>query len=368
MNLYGKTGTGRLYNGADQHMLDKEELKRYNRQIILPEIGISGQEKLKAAKVLVIGAGGLGCPVLQFLAAAGVGAIGIVDNDTVDESNLQRQILFSYSDTGKNKARTAAEKLRSANSFIRITAFPERLEPGNASEILAGFDLVIDGSDNFETRYLVNDECVRLNKPLVFGSIFGFEGQISVFNYLGGPTYRCVFPEPGEAPNCSVNGVLGVLPGIVGTYMANEALKIILGIGEVLSGKLMVLNTLENSTHLFKINRVSGSDLNHQKQSQTLSPPEDEISWKRVEELLKDDPKSYYLVDVREPLEAESDDTGGINIPLSELPDEIGNLPTNKQIIFYCNSGRRSKAACDIARQQLPFASLYWTSPGSGDT
>src|ERR1035437_3341330 len=236
--------------------LNTEEIKRYARHLILPEIGIEGQEKLKQAKVLVVGAGGLGCPVLQYLAAAGVGTIGMVDDDVVDETNLQRQSLFSNEDIGRKKAEVAKEKLSKLNPHIILTSDPLHLTSANALEIISHYDLVIDGSDNFPTRYLVNDACVMLNKPLVFGSIFKFEGQVSVFNYKNGPTYRCLFPEPPvDSPNCAEIGVLGVLPGIVGTIMANEALKIILCIGEVLSGKLFVLDALNFQTQVISFEK-----------------------------------------------------------------------------------------------------------------
>lgn len=235
--------------------LSTKELQRYLRQIMLPEIGLEGQQKLQQAKVLVVGAGGLGCPVLQYLAAAGVGTIGIVDDDVVDVTNLHRQILYTMADLGKHKATTAAEKLSLLNPYIQLHPITERLSADNAIKWIREYDLVIDGSDNFDTRYLVNDSCVQLDKPFVSGSILAFEGQVSVFNYQGGPTYRCLFPEPSEAASCTVNGVLGILPGIIGTYMANEALKIIGHIGETLSGKLMVVNALHNTTRVFNFER-----------------------------------------------------------------------------------------------------------------
>src|ERR1035437_5209301 len=237
-------------------MLTKEEINRYSRHIIMPEIGIEGQEKLKQAKVLVVGAGGLGCPVLQYLTAAGVGIIGIVDDDIVDETNLQRQVLYNKEETGKQKADVAAKKLKLQNQNVHLISHILHLTSANALEIISHYDLVIDGSDNFPTRYLVNDACVMLNKPLVFGSIFKFEGQVSVFNYKNGPTYRCLFPEPPiDSPNCAEIGVLGVLPGIIGTLMANEALKIILGIGEILSGKLFVLDALNFQTQIISFEK-----------------------------------------------------------------------------------------------------------------
>ena len=237
-------------------MLSKAEIKRYARHLILPEIGEEGQLKLKQAKILVIGTGGLGCPVLHYLCAAGAGTIGIIDGDKVEESNLQRQILFSSCDVGKQKADVAKEKLSGQNPLIKITAYCQLLTANNALEVITEYDIVIDGSDNFATRYLVNDACVILNKILVFGSIFKFEGQVSVFNYQNGPTYRCLYPEPpshGEIPNCAEAGVLGVLPGICGTLMANEVIKIITGTGKVLSGELLAFDALNMQFNFFKV-------------------------------------------------------------------------------------------------------------------
>jgi len=341
------------------------DLKRYHRQIILSEIGMEGQQKLNAAKVIVIGAGGLGCPILQYLVAAGVGTIGIVDDDKVDLSNLHRQILFTADDAGRNKAETAAEKLKALNPDVKFLVFPFRLMAENAASTLAAFDIIVDGSDNFETRYLVNDTCVALNKPLVFGSIFGFEGQLSVFNYQNGPTYRCVFPEPGDAPNCAVNGVLGVLPGIIGTYMANETLKLILGIGQTLSGRLLVMNVLENSFNTFKIKRVvplSGAAFSTNAVAKThLNNEPEHISKQQLETILEANDESFLLIDVREPNEYEADNLGGINIPLSEITDELSSLSPERSIILYCNSGRRSKAAFDIIKASGFAGDVYWT-------
>ena len=223
----------------------KEELIRYNRQMILPEIGLKGQEKISSAKVLVIGAGGLGCPALLYLSAAGVGTIGIIDFDKVELHNLHRQILYSTEDVGKSKAITAAEKLKKQNPHTNILVFDEMLSETNAEKIISHFDIVVDGSDNFLTRYLVNDTCVKLNLPLVYGSILKFEGQIAVFNYKGGKNLRDLFPEPPNAedvPNCDENGVLGTLPGIIATMMVQETLKIILEM-EVLRNQLLIFDT-----------------------------------------------------------------------------------------------------------------------------
>ena len=240
-------------------------MNRYNRHIILSEIGQKGQDKLSKAKVLVVGAGGLGCPILQYLAAAGVGTIGIVDFDVVEVSNLQRQILFGSSSLGQNKAAAAKERLSDLNNSITINAYPEKLTFQNAIELFNQYDIIVDGTDNFETRYLINDACILTNKPLVFGAIYKFQGQVSVFNYNNGPTYRCAFPNKPKkdtVPNCSEVGVLGVLPGIIGTMQANEVLKIILGIGNVLSGKLLCYDALSAQSTILTVKR---NDLEIQK-------------------------------------------------------------------------------------------------------
>ena len=239
-------------------MFSKEENAQYNRHFILDLIGIKGQKKLKKSKVLVIGAGGLGCPILQYLTAAGVGTIGIIDKDTVDQSNLQRQILFSIDDIGNPKASCAAKRLQQLNPFVTFKTYIEFLSSENALELFSEYDIIVDGSDNFQTRYLSNDAAVLTNKPLVFGAIFKFEGQVSVFNYNNGPTYRCLFPTPPSAnsiPNCSDVGVLGVLPGIIGCLQANETLKIICELDEVLSGKLLSFNALNLQQNILKFSK-----------------------------------------------------------------------------------------------------------------
>lgn len=336
-------------------MLAGQELKRYSRQIILPEIGLPGQEKLKSARVLMIGAGGLGCPVLQYLAAVGVGQIGIVDDDIVDLSNLQRQILYSTADVGKPKAITAKQKLEMLNPHINITAFNERFTSANAESICKGYDLVIDGSDNFETRYLINDTCLALNKVLVFGSIFKFEGHVSVFNYHDGPNYRDIFPEPpaaDEVPNCAEIGVLGVLPGIIGTYMANEAIKIICNIGETLSGKLMTINALDNSTNIFKIARQQKTNVKTPPVAinPPIPPADDEITMDELRAQLTEFPDEILIIDVRESYEFEDYNIGGINIPLYELNEHIESLPKTKKLVFCCQTGQRSKIAMHILK------------------
>lgn len=341
-------------------MLKQEEITRYSRHLILPEIGYEGQAQLKQARVLVIGAGGLGCPVLQYLAAAGVGTIGIVDGDVVEESNLQRQILFWVQDIGSKKATVAAEKLARQNPLVNFHAYTEFITADNAEKLISAYDLVIDGSDNFPTRYLVNDVCVYLNKPLVFGSIFKFEGQVSVFNYQGGPTYRCIYPEPSspeDVPNCSEIGVLGVLPGLIGAYMANEAIKVICRIGIVLCGKLLVLNALENTTNLYSFARAVTFTAPELKPIPSPSCASasivQEISLAELEQwLIEKD--AVYLVDVREQHEYENYNLGGVNIPLTSLPEQLHTLPENESIVFCCLSGKRSLYAANLlARSQF---------------
>ncbi|WP_114940743.1 HesA/MoeB/ThiF family protein [Mucilaginibacter endophyticus] len=334
-------------------MLKREELKRYNRQMILPELGLHGQEKLKAARVLMIGAGGLGCPILQYLVAAGAGTIGIVDDDVVDISNLHRQILYSAADIGQSKALIAKQKLHQLNPFAELMTYTERVTAANAQQLISNFDVVIDGSDNFTTRYLVNDTCAILGKPLVFGSILKFEGQVSVFNHKGGPNYRDIFPEAppeNEVPNCAEIGVIGVLPGMIGTYMANEAIKLICGMGELLSGKLLTLNALDNSISIFKIATAAP-----QLPVNVTLPMEgnkviNEVDAYTVKQWLRETPDEIYMVDVREDYEFDDENIGGVNIPLYELKEHADSFPTGKKLVFICQTGQRSKIAAQQTR------------------
>lgn len=329
-------------------MENQEESKRYIRQVMLPEFGPAGQEKLKQAKVLVIGAGGLGCPILQYLAAAGVGHLGIIDNDQVSLSNLHRQILYHAGDIGKNKASKAAERIAVINPYVKAVPHCVRLGEPNAKALFEGYDLVIDGSDNFSTRYLVNDTCVALGIPLIFGSILKFEGQVSVFNYQDGPEYRDLFPEAppaDEVPNCSDIGVIGILPGLIGMYMANEAIKVICGIGQTLSGKLLVLDTLSNSNLVFDIPRKKkkGTPIIHQ------APLEyHEINHSSYLTMLEADPEGIAIVDVREEVEFQRYNMGGINIPLQELADRMDEVPIDKPLLVCCQSGIRSQSAANL--------------------
>lgn len=339
--------------------LSKQESAHYQRHLILPGFGIEAQERLKKASVLVIGAGGLGCPILLYLAAAGVGKIGIIDHDEVSISNLHRQILFTTEDIGQSKANVAASKLKQHNPYIELIAYQEQLTPLNALSILEGYDLVIDGSDNFSTRYLVNDACVILKKPFVSGAIFTYEGQVSVFNYQKGPTYRCLFLEPPSAeemPNCSDIGVLGILPGVIGTIMATEAIKVITGIGEVLSGKLLVYDALAMSFHTLAF---EGKEENkHITQLQDYdfaceikSFPSSEIS---VEDLKKwmEKGEDFELIDVREVHEYEAFNIGGTNFPLSTLDKHITAISRTRKTVIHCQAGGRSQKAIDKLKAQ----------------
>lgn len=340
-------------------MLSTEEHKRYNRHLILNQVGVKGQEKLKAAAVLVVGAGGLGCPILQYLTAAGVGRIGIIDFDSIDLSNLQRQILFTTADIGKNKAEIAALHLSALNPFVHFEVFTNRLTTQNALELFSQYDIIVDGTDNFATRYLINDAAVLTNKPLVFGSIYTFEGQVSVFNYKEGPSYRCLFPTPpaaGSIKNCSEIGVLGVLPGIIGAQQANEVLKIILEIGEPLSGKLFIYDALKASAMTLTISRsideiekvkARAADFEHYdyelfcgvgQTSENINL----ISAKQLNEWIGND--EVRIIDLRE--EWEEPQLLGDNVErivMTELLSKKERFITNKNIVLVCQTGSRSE-------------------------
>lgn len=329
-------------------MLSAPENARYSKQVILPEFGSTGQEKLRVAKVLVIGAGGLGCPILQYLTAAGVGTIGVADGDSIQISNLQRQVLYTEKELGKSKAETAIRKLKELNPFVAFMLHNTFIDAGNVLEILKDYDVIIDGSDNFATRYLVNDACVIHNKPLVFGAIYKFEGHVSVFNFKGGPTYRCIFPEqpgPDEAPNCADIGVIATLPGIIGTIQANEAIKVITGIGEVLSGKLLVMDTLTMQTHSFSfsLNEANKKITQISPTANLCAPVVTGIDYGRLREMQQE--SMAQLIDVREVEEHAIDNIGGINIPLSSLASNLHLLDQEDDIILYCSSGTRSSHA-----------------------
>lgn len=343
-------------------MLTDKEIERYQRHIVLPEIGAAGQEKLKQAKVFVIGAGGLGSPLLLYLAAAGIGTIGIADDDTVDVTNLQRQVLYTTADIGLSKAQQAREKLLAQNPTITVIAIRERITRDNILDLIRDYDVIVDGTDNFATRYLVNDACVILKKPLVFGSIFKFEGQVSVLNYNNGPTYRCLYPDPpgeGEVPDCSQAGVLGVLPGIIGTLQANEVIKIVTGIGDVLSGKLLMFDALSMSFQTISFPAVAAN-----KNITALGVYEDlSCSIMPVREVdhdtLLNGVPAYQRVDVRNRHEYEEFNIGGELIPLSELERNIQRIPRTQPVVFICQSGVRSKKAVELLQQKYGYDNVY---------
>ena len=334
-------------------------MSRYNRHIILSEIGQHGQDKLSNAKVLVIGAGGLGCPVLQYLTAAGIGTIGIVDFDIVEISNLQRQVLFGTSSLGENKAEAAKQRLEDLNNEISIIAYPEKLTHKNAINLFNQYDIIVDGTDNFETRYLVNDACIITNKPLVFGAIYKFEGQVSVFNYQNGPSYRCLFPNPpkkGAVPNCSEIGVIGVLPGIIGSMQANEVLKIILGIGNVLSGKLLCYHalTLQNSTLKIKKNEELILSVIKDKANFNKKESNFNCEFENIEVSIKDVliEENIQFIDLRESHEQPKVENLKVTyIPLSEIENNLEKIDTAKKKILFCQSGVRSKHAVNLLQE-----------------
>jgi sulfur-carrier protein adenylyltransferase/sulfurtransferase len=346
--------------------LTAEEKYRYSRHLLLQEVGLEGQEKLKQAKVLVIGAGGLGCPVLLYLAAAGVGTIGVIDFDTIDASNLQRQILFSANDVGRSKAEVAKEKLNANNPFIDVRAYNEELTNKNALEIFSTFDIIVDGTDNFYTRYMVNDACLIANKPLVYGAIHKFEGQVSVFNYQEGPTYRCLFPSPpktGSIPSCSEVGVVGVLPGIIGTQQANEVIKIILGIGKVLSGRLLIYNALQSSFMEIKINKTVVEVFNKEEflkfdykgYCDVSIGMEKGITLEELANLSSD----IFVVDVRGVWEQpQLENKRILHAPLQEIDDYVKEIPTDKKVYVICQHGVRSKVAIEYLEKEYNFTNL----------
>jgi len=347
---------------SNRAALSGEELQRYSRHLILPEVGREGQERLKAAKVLLVGAGGLGSPLAIYLAAAGVGTIGMVDFDVVDASNLQRQVLHFTSDVGRPKLQSAREKLTALNPNVTFTTHETRLTESNALEILCGYDVVVDGTDNFPTRYLVNDACVLSRKPNVYGSIYRFEGMASVFApHLGGPCYRCWYPEPppaGVVPSCAEAGVLGVLPGIIGNIQAMETIKLIIGAGEPLLERLLRFNALTMSFREHRIPRDPDCPLCGSNPTITelkeipMSCSPDDIS---VEQLkaMRERKENFILVDVRDPDEfAVNEIAGSVKLPLPELPRRFGELPKDKLIVLHCKTGGRSARALRFLREQ----------------
>lgn len=355
------------------------EIERYSRHLVIPEVGMEGQQKLKQASVLMIGAGGLGSSIGMYLAAAGVGKIGIVDFDTVSHSNLQRQVMYSTNDVGHLKGELAMGRLLSINPNGEIKVYDTKLTRDNAIDMISGYDIVADGSDNFATRYLVNDACVLLKKPFVYGSILRFEGQVSFFDPVTGPCYRCLYPQPpgaGEVPSCEEGGVLGVLPGIIGSIQANEVIKYIIGKGELLNGRLLLLDALKMKFTEVKFEKniycpVCGEDpaitelidyeefCNNSNNKTSMADNSSEIS---VEEYKRriDSGDLPFVLDVREQYESEIASIGGHLIPLNELPERLDELPENKneEIIVYCHIGSRSYYAAVFLREEHGFTNV----------
>jgi adenylyltransferase/sulfurtransferase len=357
--------------------LTNEEILRYSRHVMLPEVGMEGQLKLKQAKVLCIGAGGLGSPLALYLAAAGVGTLGTVDFDVVDLTNLHRQIIHTTADVGRSKLDSAAEHIAATNPNVCVRKFEARLSSANALEIFREFDIVADGTDNFPTRYLVNDACVLTGKPNVYGSIFRFEGQASVFAVKSGPCYRCLYPEPpppGMVPSCAEGGVLGILPGLVGVIQATETIKLILGLGETLAGRLLMIDAQAmrfrelklrknpecpvcgehpTVTELIDYNQFCGIRGEERGASATMADM-------TVEELKRrlDAGEEIFVLDVREPHEYQIANIGGHLIPLNDLPKRVGELDANREIVVHCKGGGRSAKAVDFLRQS-GFAKVH---------
>lgn len=352
--------------------LSPKELRRYQRHLSLPEVGVEGQKKLKAASVLLIGAGGLGSPLAMYLAAAGVGRIGIVDFDLVDESNLQRQLLHGIKDVGRSKLASASDRLRDINEYLTLDLHETRLTSENAFDIISGYDLVADGTDNFPTRYLVNDACVLTGTPNVYASIFRFDGQVSVFAMPDGPCYRCLYPEPppaGMVPSCAEGGVLGILPGLVGTLQATEVLKLILGIGDLLAGSLLLVDALSTTFRKLKLRKdkncpvcgehptvttlidyeeFCGIPGDREELKKGSSVPEMTVSDLRARRNLNDAP---FVLDVRKPFEAQIADLGADQlIPVEELSDRLVEIRAahDREIVVHCRTGVRSAKAVNI--------------------
>lgn len=363
--------------------LNEGEVEQYSRHLSLQDFGLESQIKLKNSSVLVIGAGGLGCPVLQYLVAAGVGKIGIVDNDVIESSNLQRQILFDHDDIGSPKAKVAAAKLTRLNPFIKIHPIIERLKKENAEFLFDGYDLIVDGTDNFSSRYLINDACILFEKPLIHGSIHLFEGMVSVFNFQGGPTYRCLFPEQPDSssiPSCAEAGVLGVLPGIIGCMQAMEAIKVITGRGQPLSGKILSYNSLSNSTRIINLQALPQSreikelpdscepSCSDSSPKICLNKKIVEISEDELREMMAKK-KDLQILDVREDWERmQSRIDPSLHQPLGTLVNSVPVSPLDclipeKEVVVYCKAGVRSRMACE-ALQSIGFNHLFNLSPG----
>ncbi len=353
--------------------LNREEIQRYSRHLIMPEVAMEGQKKIRQSSVLVVGAGGLGTPLISYLAAAGVGKLGLVDFDVVDFTNLQRQVIYSTEDVGRSKLEVAEKRVKQMNPGVEVETYPTRLTSENALDILRGYDVVVDGTDNFPTRYLVNDACVLLGIPNVYGSIFRFEGQASIFATDGGPCYRCLYPEPpppGLVPSCAEGGVLGVLPGIVGTIQATETIKLILGRGESLAGRLLLFDALkmkfrevqakkdpecpvcgENPTIHELIDYEEFCGIRGEEQEAKELGEQLEITPKQLQEKLERN-EEVFILDVRRPEEYQiSRIEGSKLIPLQELPERIAELNTADDIVVHCRTGVRSAEAVEFMQQ-----------------
>jgi adenylyltransferase/sulfurtransferase len=356
-----------------QPQLTNEEIARYSRHLLLPEVGLEGQKKLKAAKVLCVGAGGLGAPLAYYLAAAGIGTLGLVDFDKVDESNLQRQIIHSTKDVGRPKIDSAAEKLQALNPYMKIVKHETMLTSTNALDIIKEYDIVADGTDNFPTRYLVNDACVLSGKPNAYASIFRFEGQASVFATEEGPCYRCLYPEPpppGLVPSCAEGGVLGILPGLLGVIQATEVIKLILGKGDPLIGRLLLVDSLGMKFRELKLRKnadcpVCGTHptvtklIDYQQfcgihpeepKAATVQNGIPQITPKELKQRL-DSGENIFVLDVREPHEYQIVNIGAPLIPLGELPNRVNELDPNREIVVHCKSGVRSQRAAEFLQK-----------------
>jgi molybdopterin/thiamine biosynthesis adenylyltransferase/rhodanese-related sulfurtransferase len=353
--------------------LSTDDLSRYSRHLILPEVGTEGQRRIKAARVLCVGTGGLGSPLAFYLAAAGIGTLGLVDFDVVDASNLQRQIIHSTKDIGRKKLDSAEEKLTALNPAIKIVKHDTMLSSANALQIMKDYDIVADGTDNFATRYLVNDACVLLGKPNVYGSIFRFEGQASVFATEAGPCYRCLYPEPpppGLVPSCAEGGVLGILPGLVGVIQATEVIKLILGKGDSLVGRLLLVDALNMRFRELKLRKnpecpVCGTnptvtaliDYEHFCGIVPETPQEKNVKngipQLTVKELKarRDAGENVFLLDVREPYEYQIAQIGGTLIPQNDVPNRLAEIPRDREIIVHCRSGARSQKIAELLKQ-----------------
>jgi adenylyltransferase/sulfurtransferase len=358
-----------LPDRARHAALSPQERQRYSRHLIMPEVGVEGQLRLKASSVLLVGAGGLGSPLGLYLAAAGVGRLGLVDFDVVDFSNLQRQVLHGTPDVGRPKLQSARDRLQAINPEVRVDLYETRLTSTNAMSILAPYDLVIDGTDNFATRYLVNDACVLLNKPNVYGSIFRFDGQASVFYPGKGPCYRCLYPEPpppGEVPSCAEGGVLGILPGLIGCIQATEAVKLLIGQGEPLVGRLLLYDALAMRFKEFKVRRnpkcpICGDTptirqlIDYEQFCGVRGEPTVTAGEMTVEELKarRDRGEELFILDVRNPPEWQICRLDGATlIPLGDLPARLGELDREREMVVHCKSGVRSQRAIAFLKQQ----------------